>query len=82
MAQHIDSIDTSVFEEGVEDNRSHIADEVDGIIPHIKSISDSQFDALQERIRGLQEANGYDGDYRAWVARHLPVRLETIVGGH
>ncbi|RLD20048.1 MAG: hypothetical protein DRI69_07110, partial [Bacteroidetes bacterium] len=76
MAQHIDSIDTSVFEDGVEDNRSHIADEVDGIIPHIKSISDSQFDALQERIRGLQEANGYDGDYRAWVARHLPVRLE------
>ena len=82
MAQHIDTIDSSVFEDGVKENRSHIADEIDGIIPHIKSISESEFDTLQERIQGLQEANGYDGDYRAWVARHLPVRLETLVGGH
>lgn len=82
MAQHIDTIDSAAFEDSAEDNRTHIADEVDGIVPHIKSISDGEFNDLQARIRGLQEANGYDGDFEAWVARHLPVRLEDLVGGH
>lgn len=82
MAQHIDEVDSDLFKEEIEDNMNLIADDIDGIIPHIKAISESEFETLQGRIRSLQEANGYDGDYSGWVAKHLPVRLEDMVGGH
>ncbi len=82
MEQYIEGIDSAIFEDSVSDNRNRIAEMTDGIIPHIKSISESEIEVLQARIRGLQEAGGYDGDYGAWVARHMPVRLEDMVGGH
>jgi NADPH-dependent glutamate synthase beta subunit-like oxidoreductase len=82
IAQHIEGIVPVVFVDEIEGNTHEIAHEIDGIIPHFKSLSESEFEALEQRIRGLQQAIGYDGDYAAWIAKHLPVRLEDMVGRH
>ncbi len=36
--------------------------------------------AIYGKVRERQRLVGYDGDYRQWVATHLPVRLEQLLG--
>lgn len=82
MIEYMDDIDMSEFINDTDSEANQIANEIDGIVPHINSISESDLEILKERIRGLQTAKSYDGDFSAWVERHLPVRLEDMVGGH
>lgn len=44
-----------------------------------RPLSDAELEKIKERVRALQQQVGYDGNYRAWIARHLPQRLEKMV---
>jgi ferredoxin/flavodoxin---NADP+ reductase len=57
------------------DRIGHIA----GRIRRLAAPSDEQRRELIDKVRRLQQKAGYDGDYMAWVKRHLPVRLEEMI---
>ncbi len=69
------SLEASVMTQQAEVKRS-----VDGLIPQVDPVDDSRHDEIMARVRALQEKAGYDGNYAAWIQKHTPVRLETIVG--
>lgn len=41
-------------------------------------ISDTDFKAIITKVKSLQEKAGYNGDYKQWIKKHLPVRLENL----
>jgi len=43
-------------------------------------LSPDQIEVLDEKIKKMQKQVGYDGNYQAWIAKHLPVRLEDMLG--
>ncbi|MCU0348511.1 MAG: hypothetical protein MUC59_16350 [Saprospiraceae bacterium] len=53
-------------------------------ISHMKPPTAEQQALIYERVRALQEAVGYTGDYQAWADAKRPVRLEQLLGveGH
>ena len=42
-------------------------------------LSVEQIEAINQKIKALQERAGYDGDYWQWREKHLPVRLEQLI---
>lgn len=64
----------------IEEKASAVSSTVDGMMPHVHKIDSAHYDQLIERVETLQRLNGYGNDFRAWVAQHLPVRLETLLG--
>jgi NADPH-dependent glutamate synthase beta subunit-like oxidoreductase len=74
-----DPVATST-EESIVAREASVASAVDGIIPAIERVSESQYNQILERVKTLQQKQGYTGDFRAWVAKHLPVRLEALIG--
>lgn len=54
--------------------------EVSERLTHIDPPSDATMEKLRNRIKRLQEAAGYDGNYEKWVAEKLPTRLEDMLG--
>lgn len=40
----------------------------------------AQIEAILARVRECQQTAGYDGNYKRWVQRHLPKRLEDLLG--
>ncbi len=49
-------------------------------IGQMKPPSEEQRRLIFERVRALQEAVGYGGDYQAWADANRPVRLEQMLG--
>ncbi len=49
-------------------------------IGHMKPPSDEQRSLIGQRVKSLQDAVGYHGDYRAWADANRPVRLEKLLG--
>jgi hypothetical protein len=41
-------------------------------------LSVARIQEILGKAAGLQKAGGYDGNYRAWIERNLPVRLEDL----
>ncbi|MDA0195076.1 MAG: FAD-dependent oxidoreductase [Bacteroidetes bacterium] len=65
---------------GTEDN---IAEQVDHIGEQIKReefMPEEVIQGIHKKIAALQQKTGYDGDYRKWVQKNLPTRLEDILG--
>lgn len=46
----------------------------------IKPPDENQLTAIMQRVKLLQSKVGYDGNYKAWIEKHKPVRLEELVG--
>ena len=42
-------------------------------------LSVEQIEAINQKIKALQERAGYNGDYWQWREKHLPVRLEQLI---
>ena len=40
----------------------------------------NEVEAIINRITELQKKAGYDGNYKKWIDRHRPPRLEDLVG--
>ena len=59
--------------------------DMDQIIEKIENqqgLSEKVFDRIHENVTMMQKKAGYDGNYRAWIDNHLPVRLENILAGN
>ncbi|MDB4286081.1 FAD-dependent oxidoreductase [bacterium] len=65
------------------DTEKAIDTQIDAITQKIASdpiLSPEQVEALETRIKNCQAKSGYDGDYPAWIKKHMPSRLETQLG--
>lgn len=45
-----------------------------------KILSVRQIQSLLERVKSLQKKAGYDGNFNRWIDKHLPQRIENLVG--
>jgi hypothetical protein len=73
----------AVYGDAFETRALDTAEEVESIaskISHSPTLSDEKLNELHERVSELQKLSGYEGDFRAWVKEHLPVRLEDLLG--
>ncbi len=43
-------------------------------------LSAEELSVIQQKVKVHQDRAGYDGNYSDWVARHMPTRLETLLG--
>lgn len=68
------------LEEHFEGMRTGVSGAIDGLEPRVMQAADTS--SIYSRIRKMQQEQGYDGDFMKWVSKHLPTRLEELVGGH
>ncbi len=80
LAEYIDDPVGTLTQEAIAGRETAAAKTVDGLMPHVKRIDPSHYEALISQVDALQKRAGYSGDFREWVAKHLPVRLETLLG--
>jgi NADPH-dependent glutamate synthase beta subunit-like oxidoreductase len=80
LTEYIEDPGASATEESITAREASVASAVDGIIPAIQRVNEDQYNQILDRVKTLQDKRGYTGDFRAWVAKHLPVRLETLIG--
>ena len=52
------------------------------IVTKLPTITKKSYAEIQKRVTALQHKVGYGKDYMTWIQRHLPIRLEDIIGGH
>jgi hypothetical protein len=48
-------------------------------LQQIPPLSNEKAAMLRNKIKELQKKSGYNGKYRKWISRHLPVRLEKMM---
>ncbi|MDW8224814.1 MAG: FAD-dependent oxidoreductase [Bacteroidota bacterium] len=73
---------THVYEALNRDQEARVAQEVAQIAEHLDGripLLPERLQAIEERIQQLQQRVGYTGDYRSWIQRHLPKRLEEML---
>jgi len=76
---------TQQLENLVENKEKSVAQQVDAIanfVTTLPQINRKSYAEIQKRVLALQRKAGYQGDFMTWVERHLPVRLEALIGGH
>jgi hypothetical protein len=54
-------------------------DQIIGKIENQPDLQEDVFNKILENVRMMQKKVGYDGNYRAWINKHLPVRLENVL---
>ena len=62
---------------------SSIAGQVNEISERFKDhnlVSVDKIDQIMSKVKVLQDKSSYNNDYSAWVKKHLPVRLEELLG--
>lgn len=72
-----------VYADGYQMARDKIVDKIANISDGFSGLampSSATCEAIEQRIAALHAKVGYDGNYQQWVARHLPVRLEDMIG--
>ena len=78
--------ESSTYESGyrmAEANVDHQLGNVSSKIQGLTSPTTDQTEYIMQKVKTLQQKIGYKGDFKAWVAEHLPPRLEDmIIGGH
>jgi len=60
-----------------------VAEDIDKIAESLKNknlLSIEKIQELKNRIKEYQQKSGFDGDYDKWVKKHLPKRLEDMIG--
>jgi hypothetical protein len=43
-------------------------------------IDEATYRQILVKVKAFQDRTGYDDNYRKWVSKHLPMRLENILG--
>ncbi len=80
LAEYVEDPVASATEDTIAQRKEVISEAVDGLLSQVQKIDATHSAEIMERVKALQEKHGYNGDFRAWVAQHLPVRLETLIG--
>lgn len=74
-----------IYEKGYQMARSRIAENIEEItnvgFSRLKAPSEEDCRNIQARVKELHDKVGYNGNYEEWIAEHLPVRLEELLGG-
>jgi len=71
------------YQDYLRQTESNIEDKVNAIAENFKDknlLSGEKIQELQNRIKEFQQKAGYDGNYDKWVEKHLPKRLEDMIG--
>jgi len=71
------------FEEYLRLTESNLEGQVEAISEKFSDkslLSVDKINEIDDRIKDMQEKVGYDGNYQAWIDKHLPVRLEKMLG--
>ena len=55
-------------------------DQIIGRIENQQGLEEKVYNEILEKVRKLQKQAGYYGNYRQWIDKHLPVRLENMSG--
>lgn len=45
-----------------------------------KPLTNEMLEDLENRVAAAQKRTGYDGNYENWIEKHLPKRLENLIG--
>ncbi len=45
-----------------------------------RKLSDADYEKIKQEVEKLHKKVGYDGDYLSWIERHVPKRLENLLG--
>jgi len=59
-----------------------VSEQIQQILPILNPVKEAAYQAILSKVQFLQKQAQYNGDYAAWVAQNLPIRLESILGGH
>ncbi len=57
----------------------HDIDQIIGKIENQPDLQEDVFNKILQNVSKMQKKAGYDGNYRAWINKHLPVRLENVL---
>lgn len=69
------------FEEMINNNERVTAEKVKKITQKLASrlpLTKKQIEFITDKIAKLQQRSGYKGNYKSWISRNLPVRLEEM----
>ncbi len=75
--------DAAVFAGQLREREAGVAENVTSILNGVNTLpppSQETTEAIFEKVKNLQAQVGYDGSYASWIERHLPVRLEQMLG--
>jgi hypothetical protein len=59
----------------------HNIDQIFEKIEDQQDLPEKVFNEILKKVSMMQKKAGYDGNYRAWINKHLPVRLEDVLSG-
>ena len=70
------------FEKWIKLEEAQSTQMIEKLIPKLqqeKPLSQIKRDSILDRVKNLQDKQGYRGEYDSWIERHLPVRLESLL---
>lgn len=82
VAEYYLSDSGDLFEKNLSGRRELIKNQIENIAGEIEKLSPptpSELEFIQNKISELQARAGYNGNFKNWVKRHLPVRLESMI---
>ncbi len=54
-------------------------DSIIDVIAAQEKLTGTEIDKIEDKLKPLEEKSGYDGNYREWIEKHLPQRLENMI---
>ena len=75
-------ITTQALQQKIQSKEDLVSAQIQQLLPTLSPLAADTYQAIQQKVKSLQKQAQYEGDYRAWVAQNLPVRLENLLGGH
>jgi NADPH-dependent glutamate synthase beta subunit-like oxidoreductase len=66
-----------IFDRAIE-NADRKVDRIRSRLQSTPGLSADDIHKIKEKVKNLQQNIGYDGNYRSWITRHLPVRIESV----
>lgn len=71
------------FQEWLRGKETNIEGQMLHMVDHIEMqqfMPDEVIESILTKTEALQQKVGYDGDYDKWIEKHLPIRLEDMLG--
>ena len=76
------SLTNKELQQKIQSKEQVVSEQIQQIIPILSPVQEQTYQAIQKKVKHLQKQAQYNGDYQAWVVQKLPVRLESMLGGH
>jgi len=73
---------SKTLQQKIQSKEEVVSEQIQQILPTLSPLAMDTYQTIQQKVKSLQQQVQYGGDYRAWVAQNLPVRLEELLSGH